>query len=97
MAQFTLAVHSGYAIYFPELFPTRLRALGSSVCFNGGRVVASLLLPVFGYVKGLLSPNLPLALSLLSLTYLLGLVVICFMPETKDRPLPDDAQPALAE
>ena len=59
--------------------------------------MARLLLPAFGYVKGLLSPNLPLALSLLSLTYLLGLIVIFFMPETKGRPLPDDAQPALAE
>ena len=34
MAFFVLGMHAGYAIYFPELFPTRLRATGSSVCFN---------------------------------------------------------------
>ena len=31
------AFHAGYAIYFPELFPTHLRATGTSFCFNGGR------------------------------------------------------------
>jgi hypothetical protein len=87
---FTLAVHAGYAVYFPELFPTRLRALGSSVCFNGGRIIAAVMLPISGYVKQQLSPNLPLALSLLSLTFLLGLVVVAFMPETKGRPLPEE-------
>src|SRR5262249_41801574 len=30
MAFFVLGMHAGYAIYFPELFPTRLRASGSS-------------------------------------------------------------------
>ena len=85
---FTLAIHAGYAVYFPELFPTRLRALGASVCFNGGRIVAALMLPLSGYVKRLLP--LPEALSLLSLTFLLGLVVVAFMPETRGRPLPEE-------
>ena len=41
MAFFVLGMHAGYAIYFPELFPTRLRATGSSVCFNMGRVLGA--------------------------------------------------------
>jgi MFS family permease len=85
---FTLAIHAGYAVYFPELFPARLRALGASVCFNGGRIVAAVMLPLAGYLKGLMA--LPQALSLLSLTFLLGLVVIAFMPETKGQPLPEE-------
>src|SRR5581483_12267212 len=37
-----LAVFGGYAIYFPELFPTRLRSTGVSLCYNvGGRLVAA--------------------------------------------------------
>src|SRR5207302_2163065 len=36
-----LAVFGGYAIYFPELFPTRLRSTGTSFCYNVGRYVAS--------------------------------------------------------
>ncbi len=85
---FTLAVHAGYAVYFPELFPARLRALGASVCFNGGRIVAAVMLPLSGHLKKLMP--LPQAFSLLSLTFLLGLVVIAFMPETKGQPLPEE-------
>jgi MFS family permease len=48
MAFFVLGMHAGYAIYFPELFPTRLRATGSSVCFNLGRVLGAVILVVRG-------------------------------------------------
>jgi hypothetical protein len=41
---FTLGMHAGYAIYFPELFPTRLRATGASFCFNVGRLVSAVTL-----------------------------------------------------
>lgn len=85
----TMWMHAGYAVYFPELFPTRLRALGASVCFNGGRIVAAVMLPLSGMIKGLPGMTLPKALTLLSATYLLGLVVLQFMPETKDTPLPE--------
>jgi len=86
---FTTAIHAGYAVYFPELFPARLRALGASVCFNGGRIVAAVMLPISGYVKGPSGLDLPTALSVLSLTYLLGLIVLKFLPETKNQPLPE--------
>ena len=37
-----IALFGGYAIYFPELFPTRLRSTGVSLCYNvGGRLVAA--------------------------------------------------------
>ena len=32
-----LSLFGGYAIYFPELFPTRLRSTGTSFCYNIGR------------------------------------------------------------
>jgi hypothetical protein len=32
---------------------------------------------------------LPLAVTLMSLLFPLGLLVIAFLPETKDRPLPE--------
>ncbi len=36
-----LAVFGGYAIYFPELFPTRMRATGTSMCYNIARYLAA--------------------------------------------------------
>ena len=36
-----LSLFGGYAIYFPELFPTRLRSTGTSFCYNVGRLVAA--------------------------------------------------------
>ncbi len=85
----TMSMHAGYAVYFPELFPVQLRALGASVCFNGGRIVSAVMVPLAGYVKGIPGLALPTALTLLSLTYLLGFIVIAYLPETKDQPLPE--------
>jgi MFS family permease len=86
---FTLGIHAGYAIYFPELFPARLRATGSGVCFNGGRLLAAPILFLSAAIKGWPDVDLRLAVCLLSLLFSLGLVVLVFLPETKDRPLPD--------
>ena len=36
-----LSLFAGYAIYFPELFPTHLRSTGTSFCYNVGRFVAA--------------------------------------------------------
>lgn len=35
-------VFSTFVFYLPELFPARLRATGSGLCYNIGRVVAAL-------------------------------------------------------
>jgi MFS family permease len=83
----TLGMHAGYAIYFPELFPTRLRATGAGFCFNVGRVVAASMVFFSAWLKKQM--ELRLALSLLGVLFLLGMVIIQFMPETKGQPLPE--------
>jgi hypothetical protein len=85
----TLGMHAGFAIYFPELFPTRLRATGAGFCFNVGRAVAASVLVFSGWLKAQPGMDLRLAISLLSLLFLAGLVLIRFLPETKDQPLPE--------
>jgi MFS family permease len=83
----TLSIHSGYAIYFPELFPNHLRSTGSSFCFNAGRLLAAPMLILSGYVKTM--AELPDAVALMGGLFLVGLVVLAFLPETKDKELPE--------
>lgn len=85
---FTLGMHAGYAVYFPELFPNHLRATGSSVGFNGGRVVAfAMLWHLSPWLKNAMP--LPHALTWLGAFFLLGVVLMFFLPETKGKELPD--------
>lgn len=83
----TLCMHAGYAIYFPELFPTRLRATGTAFCFNVARVMAASMLFFSAWLKTKI--ELHLAVTLLGCLFLLGLIVIQFLPETKGQPLPE--------
>ncbi|HUQ71756.1 MAG TPA: MFS transporter, partial [Planctomycetaceae bacterium] len=85
----TLSIHAGYAIYFPELFPNHLRATGTGVCFNGGRLVAAPILVFSGTLKALPGMDLQRAVSLLGLLFVVGLGLLAFLPETKGRPLPE--------
>jgi hypothetical protein len=87
MAFFVLGMHAGYAIYFPELFPTRLRATGSSACFNLGRVLGALVL----LVRGSLGASLGLrwAVVVMSGLFWVGLVILRFAPETRGCELPE--------
>ncbi|WP_437225343.1 MFS transporter [Planctomicrobium sp. SH661] len=87
-----LSLFAGYAIYFPELFPTRLRSTGTSFCYNVGRFVAA-----FGPLvkaqleKGFADTAEPLRYAgvTMSLVFLIGLFVLPFLPETMNKPLPE--------
>jgi MFS family permease len=86
-AFFVVGMHAGYAIYFPELFPTRLRATGASFCFNVGRLVSALMLLVRGQLRDLI--GLRWAVSSMALLFLVGLLLLWIAPETKDQELPE--------
>lgn len=92
--QFSL--FAGYAIYFPELFPTRLRSTGTSFCYNVGRFAAA----VGPFTIGLLTSQVfhgrpdPSPLRYAGITmcavFLIGLLTLPFAPETRGQPLPED-------
>ncbi len=83
----TLGMHAGYAIYFPELFPTRLRGAGAGFCFNVGRVIAAPVLFGSGWVQKQQWVSLYQSASALSVLFLVGLIVLLFAPETKGKEL----------
>ncbi len=85
----TLGMHAGYAIYFPELFPTHLRATGTSFCFNGGRLLAVPVMFFSGWLKAWEGMEMRLAISLLGVLFLLGSAIMWFLPETKGQELPE--------
>ncbi len=82
-----LLLFGGYAIYFPELYPTRLRATGTGFCYNVARFLAA----AAPWTLGLLMARLELrgAVLALSAVFLLGLLTLIWAPETKDQPLPE--------
>jgi MFS family permease len=84
---FNNGIFSGFPIYLPELYPTRIRATGAGFCFNVGRILASGGPFIKGYLGTLFEPGI--ATSLIGLIYLLGIAVLPFAPETKGKPLPE--------
>jgi MFS family permease len=85
----TLGMHAGYAIYFPELYPTRLRGTGTGFCFNAGRVLAAPILFLIGWVQKEWGYSLPTVATALSLLFLLGVAILLVAPETRGKELPE--------
>ncbi|NUM56545.1 MAG: MFS transporter [Candidatus Hydrogenedentes bacterium] len=82
-----LTLFGGYAIYFPELFPTKLRATGTGFCYNVARYVSAFAPLLFGKLSGLYGPQK--AALFVSVIFILGLLVIPMAPETKGKKLPE--------
>jgi MFS family permease len=84
----TLSCFAGYSIYFPEIFPTRLRGTGVGFCYNTVRYLAA----PFPFLLGWLSTMMPFrtVAVIMSSIYLVGIVALLWAPETKGKPLPED-------
>jgi MFS family permease len=90
-----LAVFAGYSIYFPELFPTRLRGTGVGFCYNTVRYLAAPAPWLMGRLstllkeEGLAEPFRVAAVIMCSI-FVVGIVALLWAPETKGQPLPED-------
>lgn len=84
----TLSCFAGYSIYFPEIFPTRLRGTGVGFCYNTVRYLTA----PFPFMVGWLSTMMPFRTVAVIMTsiYLVGIVALIWAPETKGKPLPED-------
>lgn len=91
-----LGILAGFAIYLPELFPSRLRSTGTSFCYNLGRFAAAggsffsaaLAQSAFGKFGSPLMERYS-AVAMCSI-YIIGILAVIWAPETKGKPLPED-------
>jgi MFS family permease len=84
----TLSVFAGYSIYFPEIFPTRLRGTGVGFCYNTVRYLAAPFPLLLGWLANIM-PFRTVAMMMCGI-YLVGMVALLWAPETKGQPLPED-------
>jgi MFS family permease len=90
-----LAPFSAYAVYFPELYPTRLRATGIGFCYNCARFFAALAPFALGSLAKTYasatdeSAGLRTAASIIAFIYVFGFIGLMLAPETKGKPLPE--------
>ena len=88
MGFFAAGVFTGFAIYFPELFPTAIRATAQGFCFNFARFFSAGAPFVAGALIAAHGSFAP-AIATIGSIYVLGLAVLIFARETKGRALPD--------
>jgi MFS family permease len=83
---FTNGVFGLFTIWLPEMFPSALRGAGSGFAFSLGRVFGAAGPALIGALAAT-TGSFPLAISLLSLIYVVGLPFIAMAPETANQPL----------
>lgn len=88
MSFFAIGLSAGFVLYFPELFPTSLRATGAGLAYNGGRILAAgVPLATAALIGQAGSVADGVARTAVALS--VGIVALAFAPETRGRPLPD--------
>ncbi len=95
----TAAFYGWFPLYFPELFPTSIRATSQGFAYNFGRVlsaIGSLQTAVLAayFSRGLAESRkeidgLASAGATLAVIYLVGVLIVWLGPETKGQPLPE--------
>jgi MFS family permease len=85
----TASFYGWFPLYFPELFPTRVRATGQGLAYNFGRIFAAGGALAQGQLMKTFDGSYAQAGAIVTLIYLVGMTMIWFAPETKGHPLPD--------
>ncbi|MGD9719738.1 MAG: MFS transporter [Pirellulales bacterium] len=73
-------------LYLPELFPTRVRSTGTGVTFNSGRILAAASVLGAGGLMHAFGGDYARVGTFTGLIYAVGMIVICFAPDTTRQP-----------
>lgn len=76
-------------LYLPELFPTRVRATGTGVTYNFGRIASAAGVLGAGSLMSLFAGDYARVGAVTAWVYGLGMVIILFAPDTSKRTLQD--------
>ena len=90
MSLFAIGVSGAFVLYFPELFPRRLRATGAGFAYNTGRIFTAFVPMITGglakaFGGSIIQAVLATAVGLV----VIGVIAIAFAPETRGQPLLD--------
>ncbi len=85
----TASFYGFFPLYFPELFPTAVRATGQGFAYNFGRIIAAIGGLQTATLMTKFDNSFPKAGSFLAVIYLLGVFIIWLGPETKGKELPE--------
>jgi len=76
-------------LFLPELFPTRTRSTGAGVGFNFGRILTAVTIFLTGVLMAQFHGDYARIGRLTSLVFALGMIAICFAPDTTQKQLQD--------
>jgi MFS family permease len=85
----TASFYGWFPLYFPELFPTRVRATGQGLSYNFGRIFAAVGALTQGWLVAQFGGSYARAGAVVTLIYVVGMILIWAAPETKGKPLPE--------
>jgi len=85
----TASFYGWMPLYFPELFPTRVRATAQGLAYNFGRILAGFGALQMGALMQKFQGDYAKASATIVLVYLAGMALIWLAPETSGKPLPD--------
>lgn len=77
---FNNGVFSGFSIYFPQAYPSFIRATGAGFCFNVGRTLAAVGPFITGYITYLFG-SVAKAGAMASSIYIIGVLVVFLLKE----------------
>jgi MFS family permease len=85
---FAIGGFGAFAIYLPELFPTRIRGTGPGFCWNAARILTAVGPLATGSIVSMIG-SASAAGTAMTLIYVIGMIAIWFGPETRGVPLQD--------